>query len=980
MKYFEKRYTFGNIFINMKLKTLLISLFVFAFTYPLTAQSRYPLIKYKRESYYKYPYKVKYVSYVLYTNLNYDEDIMPVADSLPDGKFVAYGDYIKYRLFHPFGKSVKVDTSKVAAVFNTKNGKKNGASLWYDKNGNLRRTGSYLNDERDGEWKTYDLFGRLLKIENYKNGLLSGDLIEYNLQGIIIKKGHFKNNEADGTWYIYYNDGKLKGFINIAPDSSQLTQSQYSKYYFNYLNNEIPDNYSYSLSSYNFYGPCEQYYHNGQFMFKRNLKEGHYSLNDTVYHENGRISELSVLLPGSNDTIHNYMYTEYDTAGKLTLEKLYVDRYMKYSKHYDKNGKIKEETYDYSSRKYISDMYPVSTQYGRYDNFESRAIDADLLKKDTILLLNATYNDGKPVSRKVLLLPYNIKLEKNINKNNLGFDYKVDKDAKSGQVKIQEFYYNQDSIFTLVKFSHSENDSTIVTDSVRPFCNGKLFTGKVEWYMKRKHANDIEITLKKGKLYVASSSYYYMIMNDPYLDFLKIDFTSMPNFYGTKGRIELFLKNGLPDSTLKIFDKENNLVFIERYKNSLPDGSCISYEKRPPRKGSIYRYEMGVVSYTFYKNGLKEDTCKRYHKNGRLSSIDVYKNDTLNGTSYTYNVDGVVTSITKYKNGELDGLSYDYNNDGILLSVKNYKNGNLDGISTFFDSETSMTSVVLNTDNGYFDGCSYKYYTGSQQVKKQFCYDIKDSVRIYGYSYFYENEYNDEYNYGDGICTANVEVTIFYKGGEKSAEGKYVDYKKYGIWKYWDETGTLVKQIKYFNDSAPDNFIAINNLDTITFSGNINEWYSNGTHKAEGYVMSEYELYDCRVEGDAAKQDIYYINYWTPKGEQMVKNKNGKLLTYHPNEIIETSTIIRNGLKDSIYKEWDPDGHLSKIGSYKYGLKEGRWLEGDLEGISYIDDQCFSSEEEFQNALRSRKENLYVREEYYINGEMVKQNSYSSNY
>ena len=140
--------------------------------------------------------------------------------------------------------------------------------------------------------------------------------------------------------------------------------------------------------------------------------------------------------------------------------------------------------------------------------------------------------------------------------------------------------------------------------------------------------------------------------------------------------------------------------------------------------------------------------------------------------------------------------------------------------------------------------------------------------------------------------------------------------------------------------------------DSIKTIGKITEWYGNGAVKTQGYVMKELTEYNCVQEDYTYTQDVYYTNYWSYNGEQLVKNGTGKLITYHDNGKVQALTIIRKGLKDGLYKEWDPDGHLTKTGHYKNGKKEGRWLEGDLEGINYVNDQCFDSQEDFENAVR----------------------------
>lgn len=107
-------------------------------------------------------------------------------------------------------------------------------SVFYDYRRKKASEGTYVDGERSGEWKYYDIALNVDKIENYKNGDLHGDLISYFKDGTISYKREFEDDEAVGfyrsnyrsdsiyaegnyykgnqecTWYYYYPNGQLE--------------------------------------------------------------------------------------------------------------------------------------------------------------------------------------------------------------------------------------------------------------------------------------------------------------------------------------------------------------------------------------------------------------------------------------------------------------------------------------------------------------------------------------------------------------------------------------------------------------------------------------------------------------------------------------------------------------------------------------------------------------------------------------------------
>jgi len=93
-------------------------------------------------------------------------------------------------------------------------------------NNKVIETGTFLNGEKDGEWKSYSTEGTLIKVIHYSNGVLNGDLIFNYNNGKKKLSGSFSTGLKNGPWAFYtdesklqwdatYNQGKPIGITNV---------------------------------------------------------------------------------------------------------------------------------------------------------------------------------------------------------------------------------------------------------------------------------------------------------------------------------------------------------------------------------------------------------------------------------------------------------------------------------------------------------------------------------------------------------------------------------------------------------------------------------------------------------------------------------------------------------------------------------------------------------------------------------------------
>lgn len=119
-----------------------------------------------------------------------------------------------------------------------------------------------------------------------------------------------------------------------------------------------------------------------------------------------------------------------------------------------------------------------------------------------------------------------------------------------------------------------------------------------------------------------------------------------------------------------------------------------------------------------------------------------------------------------------------------------YKNGVLNGISLTINPKTNKPYVICEFSNGEYSGTWYAFDDDGRLIN--LCTDFKKNTlplaSVYGAS---------------GICEYQCYSISFYKNGNKESEGilQFDDTPEipflYGLWKFYDENGCLIKTKMY---------------------------------------------------------------------------------------------------------------------------------------------------------------------------------------
>ncbi len=114
-------------------------------------------------------------------------------DGHPVGKFTRY---------HPGGKvSAHMDYDSTGTRVN---------ASFYDTEGNIRASGRYLNQRKEGLWEFLSTKKTPVYRINYINGLINGDAWRYDIEGRPMEKTVWKNNVLEGIQITFYPEGPVQ--------------------------------------------------------------------------------------------------------------------------------------------------------------------------------------------------------------------------------------------------------------------------------------------------------------------------------------------------------------------------------------------------------------------------------------------------------------------------------------------------------------------------------------------------------------------------------------------------------------------------------------------------------------------------------------------------------------------------------------------------------------------------------------------------
>jgi antitoxin component YwqK of YwqJK toxin-antitoxin module len=183
----------------------------------------------------------------------------------------------------------KEDSSKVASIFEIRDGLLNGKSIQYNLEGNKLSEYDFFEREENGFVRYWNKAGILTleheyKIKDFghfKSSVRIGEWKDWDQNGNLIKVQHFTDNEPDGRQLVFYRNGKIKieeFYKNGLRDSLKTLY---------HPNGQIKARLEYKNGSFVSNNPHQEFHPNGEISGMGDLEEGR-KIGKWVYlHENG---------------------------------------------------------------------------------------------------------------------------------------------------------------------------------------------------------------------------------------------------------------------------------------------------------------------------------------------------------------------------------------------------------------------------------------------------------------------------------------------------------------------------------------------------------------------------------------------------------------------------------------------------------------------------------------------------------------------
>lgn len=388
---------------------------------------------------------------------------------------------------------------------------------------------------------------------------------------------------------------------------------------------------------------------------------------------------------------------------------------------------------------------------------------------------------------------------------------------------------------------------------------------------------------------------------------------------------------------------------------------------------------LSLISQTIDPNGYNIF----YHANGVKSSEGYLKDGKPDAYWKSYNEKGVLVSEGNRKDGFLDGEWKFYNSEGELYMSLNYKNDKKDGIKTTFkpNGDRILESFIDDLKQGnekHFDKDNHlikevPFVDGVEEgIAKE--YDSEGtiiSILEYKRGYILRREHinrKDQSGLKQGLWK------IFYANDILKEEGFYLNDKKDGFFKYYDEEGNLISLEKYNNGEIVEGVEETRVLETRV------DYYKNGRQKViqtyykgkphgvrreyspKGEVVESYLFYEGELLGigiidlDGKKQgpwkELYKRNvlkaegnyvdsrpignwkYYLPNGELEIEGtydkqgrRVGEWFWYYENSKPLREANYDLGKLEGEFVEYDEDGNILSKGVYQDNEQEGMWIE-----------------------------------------------------
>lgn len=426
-------------------------------------------------------------------------------------------------------------------------------------------------------------------------------------------------------------------------------------------------------------------------------------------------------------------------------------------------------------------------------------------------------------------------------------------------------------------------------------------------------------------------------------------------------QVSFFMRQGQPD--LHIIRSETNTGWIRDslpLTNGIPNGLYRSYWTRFESNSGPDMDRMSDEELVEYAGRGQVETAMP--STARIPRSEVYFNQGIaeGKARFWFEKGGIKAEVTFRPEDSMRLFKIITANDGFELSGLKEVRPNLSIRSMNSGKMLRSELRELSLEDSY----APEFNRGSTIVRPRKPYYLE-----YRRAVDYEEDGLSDRN-ANWLELSNswtADYRYFFTNGQVSQEGRVENGQRSGWWTFRNESGNKLKEIEYTSGEV----LAPNGSgDTLRYKGRIRGYHPKGYVLYEGYVMDASFSYSCATETDLSFEDIWYTAFYDSAGNQTLQQYSGKVYDFHVNTVKRMDGFIRNGLYDSTWYRYSIGGTLESAGKYRNGRKDGRWLLGDLEGINFLDNQCFDAGDEWR--MMQLANELDFTEEIWDNGNLIR--------
>ncbi|MBK7288649.1 MAG: toxin-antitoxin system YwqK family antitoxin [Flavobacteriales bacterium] len=359
-----------------------------------------------------------------------------------------------------------------------------------------------------------------------------------------------------------------------------------------------------------------------------------------------------------------------------------------------------------------------------------------------------------------------------------------------------------------------------------------------------------------------------------------------------------------------------------------------------------YFYPDGKVSSEgILVDGKPEGHWKTFYETGVLKSEGNRVDFQLDSTWSFHAPDGSLTSTIEYKDGKKNGPSRTYAPGDTLVSEENYVADVKEGPSIGFFPDGTKRSTV-------------EFKDGKEEAK---AYEYAEDGRIITITDWRAGvlQRRQAINRYDAQHLRQGPWQGYWSNGRLKWEGRFVDDKRQGIFKEYDQQGNLQDLAKFDQDEVLPDATETTLLDIKNTYHSNGAVASIGSYSKDGKKEGLFRRFDAKgkptdasifrnnvlvSEGEMSEvgamtgpwTEFYSTGEKRAEGQYKEGKKDGPWTFYHRSSEVEQKGNYLNGLPQSNWKWYYRTGELHREENYRKGKEEGASVEYEKDGIVII--------------------------------------------